>query len=206
VVGDTRHLSIEESSGPEFYISALQQGTMSPSLIVRTSRPFADVAPALRAALTEVVADLPTATFLPLEQVVDRALSPRRFFVKLLLAFAGAALLLAAIGIYGVISYSVSRRTAEIGIRMALGATAGGVRASIVNDSLRLTLVGVAAGLIGAMALSSLLASLLYDVSPNDPWTFTLSAGVLLVVAIAAAFIPAARASRISPISALRAD
>jgi ABC-type antimicrobial peptide transport system permease subunit len=156
--------------------------------------------------LTEVVSDLPTAGFMPLDQVVDRALSGRRFFVNLLIAFAAAALLLAAIGIYGVIAYSVTRRTAEIGIRMALGASAGGVRASVVNDTLRLALIGIGIGLAGAVGLSSLMTSLLYDVSPSDPWTFGAAAGMLLLVAAAAGFIPAARASRISPISALRAD
>jgi predicted permease len=206
VVADVRHLSVEESAGPEFYVALLQSGSMSPSLVVRTSRPFSDVAPGLRSALTEVVSDLPTASFMPLDQVVDRALSGRRFFVDLLIAFAAAALLLAAIGIYGVIAYSVTRRTAEIGIRMALGATAGGVRASVVSDTMRLTVIGIAIGLVSAAALSSLMTSLLYGVSPSDPWTFGAAAGVLLLVAAAAGFIPAARASRISPISALRAD
>jgi predicted permease len=206
VVADVRHLTVEESAGPEFYLSIMQMGTQSPSLVVRTSRPFADVAPGLRSALTEVVSDLPTAGFMPLDQVVDRALSGRRFFVNLLIAFAAAALLLAAIGIYGVIAYSVTRRTAEIGIRMALGASAGGVRASVVNDTLRLALIGIGIGLAGAVGLSSLMTSLLYDVSPSDPWTFGAAAGMLLLVAAAAGFIPAARASRISPISALRAD
>jgi predicted permease len=206
VVADVRHLSVEESAGPEFYLALLQQGSMSPSVVVRTSRPFSDVAPALRGALRGVVSDLPTSNFTPLDQVVDRALSGRRFFVDLLIAFAAAALLLAAIGIYGVIAYSVTRRTAEIGIRMALGATAAGVRASVVNDTLRLTFVGIGIGLVSAVALSSLMTSLLYDVSPSDPATFLAAAGVLLLVAVAAGFIPAARASRISPISALRAD
>ncbi|MGH9722945.1 MAG: hypothetical protein ACRD8O_22265 [Bryobacteraceae bacterium] len=114
-----------------------------------------------------------------MQQIVDRALSARRFFVNLLAAFAAAALALAAIGIYGVIAYSVTRR---------------------------LTLAGVAIGTPGALALSSLVATLLYGVSPSDPWTYAGSAAILLLVALAAGFIPAFRASRISPISALRAD
>jgi predicted permease len=206
VVADVRHRSVEESPGPEFYLPILQQATMSPSLVVRTGRPFADVAPALRAALAEVVPDLPTAGFRPLRQVVDRAVSPRRFFVNLLAAFAAAALVLAAIGIYGVISYSVAQRTPEIGIRMALGASSGRIRASVVGDTLRLALVGGAIGIAGAVALSSFLASLVFGVSTSDPWSYAGAAAILLLVALAAGFIPAFRASRISPMTALRAE
>jgi len=206
VVGDVRHLSVEESSGPEFYLPVLQMGTMSPSLVVRTDRRFEDVAPALRGALAGVAPDLPTTGFRPLRQMVDRAVSPRRFFVNLLTAFAAAALALAAIGIYGVISYSVTRRTPEIGIRMALGASGSRIRAAVAGETLRLALAGVTIGLLGAAALSSLLASLLFGVSPNDPWTLAASAAILLAVALAAGFIPALRASRISPLSALRTD
>ncbi len=206
VVADVRHLSVEESAGPEFYLPILQTDTMSPSLVVRTSRPFADVAPGLRAALAEAVPDLPTGNFRPLQQLVDRAVSPQRFFVDLLAAFAAAALALAAIGIYGVISYSVASRTPEIGIRMALGASSGRIRAGVVGDTLRLALAGGAIGIAGAVALSSLLASLLYGVSPSDPWTYAGAASILLLVALAAGFIPAFRASRISPMKALRAE
>ena len=206
IVADVRHLSVEESAGPEFYLPILQMGTMSPSLIVRAGRPFADVAPGLRAALAEVVPDLPTGNFRPLQQLVDRAVSPRRFFVNLLTTFAAAALLLAAIGIYGVISYSVARRTPEIGIRMALGASGGRIRAGVLADTLRLTVAGAAIGVIGAIALSSLLSALLFGVSANDPWTYVGAAAILLLVAVVAGFIPAFRASRISPMTALRAD
>jgi predicted permease len=206
VVADVRHVSVERAPAPEFYLSILQRRTMSPSLVVRSGRPFAEVAPALRRALTEVVPDLPTANFRPLQQMVDRAMSPRRFFVELLVVFAGAALVLAAIGIYGVISYSVARRTPEIGVRMALGASHGQIRASVVGDTLRLALTGAAVGLAAAIALSSVLASLLFGVSPRDAWTYTIAAAVLLTVAIAAGLIPAVRASRISPMRALRAD
>jgi predicted permease len=206
VVADVRHLSVEESSGPEFYLPMLETGTMSPSLVVRTDRPFDDVAPALRTALAGVTPDMPTTNFRPLRQIVDRAVSPRRFFVNLLTAFAAAALILAAIGIYGVISYSVARRTPEIGIRMALGASGSRIRSAVVGESLKLALAGVVIGLAGAIALSSLLASLLFGVSSNDPWTLAGAAAILVGVALAAGFIPAYRASRISPLSALRTD
>jgi predicted permease len=206
VVGDVRHRSVEESPRPEFYLPILQQATMSPSLVVRTARPIADVAPALRAALAKVVPDMPTAGFRPLQQVVDRAMSPRRFFVNLLTAFAAAALALAAIGIYGVISYSVAQRTPEIGIRMALGASSGRIRAGIVGETLRLALAGGAIGILGAVALSSFLDSLLFGVSASDPWSYAGAAAILLLVALAAGFLPAFRASRISPMTALRAE
>jgi predicted permease len=206
VVGDVRHVNVELSSGPEFYLPILQRTTMSPSLVVRTARPFAEVAPALRRALAEVASDLPTAGFRPLQQIVDRAVSPRRFFVSLLTAFAAAAVLLAAIGIYGVISYSVARRTPEIGIRMALGASGGRIRAGVVTDTMRLAIAGAALGTLGAVAVSSLLASLLFGVSPTDPWTYVSAASLLLFVAFVAGYVPALRASRVSPITALRAD
>ena len=164
------------------------------------------MAPALRRALTQVVPDLPTATFRPLRQIVDRAISPRRFFVELLVAFAGAALALAAIGIYGVVSYSVARRTSEIGVRMALGASSRRIRSSVVSDTLRLALTGAAIGIAASIAVSSVLTSLLYGVLPGDPWTYAAAAAMLLIVAVAAGAIPAVRASRISPITALRAD
>ena len=206
VVADVRHVNVEQAPVPEFYLSILQRGTMSPSLVVRTGRPFADVAPALRRALADVVPDLPTANFRPLQRIVDRATSPRRFFVQLLMAFAAAALALAAIGIYGVISYSVSRRTAEIGVRMALGASSGRIRASVVGDTLRLALAGAVVGIAAAVAVSSILSSLLFGVSRSDPWTYGMAAALLLMVAAAAGAIPAVRASRISPMTALRTD
>ena len=206
VVGDVRHVNVEQAAGPEFYLSILQRSTMSPSLVVRTGRPFAAVAPSLRRALAEVVPDLPTAGFQPVRRVVDRAMSARRFFVDLLVGFAAVALLLAAIGIYGVVSYSVARRTSEIGVRMALGATSGRIRASVVGDTLRLALTGAVVGIVAAFLVSSVLSSLLFGVSPADPWTYTVAATVLLMVAIAAGLIPAVRASRISPMTALRID
>ena len=206
VVADVRHLSVEQSSGAEIYLPILQKATGSPSLVVRASRPFADVAPGLREALTESCPICRRPISGPLRGSPIVLVSPRRFFVNLLIAFAAAALALAAIGIYGVISYSVTRRTPEIGIRMALGASSGRIRAGVVGNTLRLALAGIAIGTSGAVALSSLLGSLLFGVSPNDPWTYAGAAAILLLVAIAAGFIPAFRASRISPMTALRAD
>jgi ABC-type antimicrobial peptide transport system permease subunit len=199
-------LTIEESPGSEVYLPISQKQTGSPSLVVRTDRPFAEVAPALRAALAEVAPELPTSGFRPLQRLVDRATSPRRFLATLLVAFAGVALALAAIGIYGVISYSVAQRTPEFGIRMALGATGRRVQSGVLGDTLRITLIGAAIGMVGAIQLSSLLASLLFGISSTDLWTYAGAVGVLLLVALSAGFIPAFRASRLSPTLALRAD
>ena len=204
VIAEGRHVNVELAPRPEFYRSILQRGTMSPSLVVRTSRPFVEVAPALRRALNEVVPDLPTARFRPLQQIVDRALSARRFFVELLTAFAAVAVALAAIGIYGVISYSVARRTPEIGVRMALGASTGRICGSVVASTLRLALTGAALGISAALAVSSVLASLLFGVSSRDPRTYTMAPALLVIVAVAADVVPAVRASRISPVTALR--
>ncbi|HYP05257.1 MAG TPA: ABC transporter permease [Bryobacteraceae bacterium] len=207
VVRDVRHLKVEESAGPELYLPVYaRRATRSLYLVVRTNKLFSDVGPALRRALSDVAPDLPTAGFRPVADVVSRALSQRRFFVDLLTAFATIALLLAAIGIYGLISYSVTRRTAEIGIRMALGASGSQIFRAVVRDTLRLALAGVFLGIVAAVALSSLLASLLFNVSANDTGTYVFAAGLLLLVALAAAFFPAFRAGRISPMNALRAE
>lgn len=206
IASDVRHLSVEESSGSEMYLPILQMATGSPTLVVRTSRRFDDVAPALRSAIAVEMPDLPMASFHALDQTVDRALSPRRFLVNLLIAFAATALLLAAIGIYGVIAYSVARRTPEFGIRMALGATSGRIRIAVVAGTLRLAVIGIALGIAAAVPLSVYLTSLLFGVSANDTATYTVAGGILMVVALAAGFIPAFRASRISPMAALRAE
>ncbi len=206
VVADVHHLSVEESSGPEFYIPVMQIRSMSPSLVIRTSRPFRDVVPALRRELTQVAPDLPTNRFRPLSRLVDRAVSPRRFFVRLLGGFAIIALLLAAIGIYGVVGYLVTRRTPEIGIRMALGASRGRILMGVAGETMRLALVGVVLGLAGALALSSVLGSLLFAVSPTDPWALLVGALVVLAASVLAGLLPAFRAARISPMDALRAD
>ncbi|MEP7365503.1 MAG: ABC transporter permease [Acidobacteriota bacterium] len=206
VAADVRHLSVEESAGGEFYLSLFQMGTGSPTLVVRTHRGFDEVAPALRKAIAQDMPGLPTDSFRALNQTLDRALSPRRFLVNLLIAFAMAALLLAAIGIYGVIAYSVARRTPEFGIRMALGATGSRIRGSVVAGTLRLAVIGVVIGIAAAVPLSALLTSMLFGVSAKDTATFTAAGAILLLVALAAGFIPAFRASRISPMTALRAE
>jgi ABC-type antimicrobial peptide transport system permease subunit len=142
----------------------------------------------------------------PMEQIVATSLSQRRFSMALFAALAGLAVLLAAVGIYSVLSYGVRLRGREIGIRMALGARGADVVRLVVVEGMKPALVGVAAGIFGALALSGILAQLIYGVSATDPWTFAAVALLLAVIAVLACAIPAYRATRVQPITALRAD
>jgi ABC-type antimicrobial peptide transport system permease subunit len=148
----------------------------------------------------------PLAEFRPIQSLVDHANSPRRFFMMLVGAFASLGLLLAALGIYGVISYSVTRQTSEIGIRMALGASASLVQRQVLTGTLRLTLLGVVIGAGASLATAKLIASLLFATSPWDGVTYLVMAVALIGVAALSGYIPARRASRINPLVALRAS
>jgi ABC-type antimicrobial peptide transport system permease subunit len=149
---------------------------------------------------------MPTGDFRTLDSVVDRAVSPRRFTLLLLGGFGGSALLLAALGIYGVLSYSVSQRTPEIGIRMALGESEGRVLGNVVGRTMVLAGIGIFLGLVGSLLVSRLMISLLFGVEPADAGTFLSMTGLLLLVALAAGFLPARRASRTDPMVALRVE
>jgi putative ABC transport system permease protein len=140
------------------------------------------------------------------EQLLSTSVAPRKFNMMLLGIFAGVALVLAAVGLYGVMSYSVSWRTQEIGIRMALGAKRTDVLRMVVRQGMTMTLIGLAFGLVGVFALSRVMVGLLYGVSPTDPLTFTGVSIVLLLVALLACLIPARRATRVDPIVALRSE
>jgi putative ABC transport system permease protein len=139
-----------------------------------------------------------------MDDSVSASLSPERFSVLLLAGFAGLALLLAVVGIYSVMSYSVSRRTHEIGIRMSLGASRADVLRLVVRQGMVLAVAGAAVGIAGALVLSRLMTSLLYGVAPTDPITFAAVSALLVVVALAASYIPARRAMRVEPMVALR--
>jgi predicted permease len=207
VVGNVRHVALEEGSGNEFYIPIRQtEDYGSVDLVVRTSLPTAELASRIREALRPIEPSLPTATLRTLQTLVDRAVSPRRFVVLLLGGFAAFALMLALIGVYAVISYSVNQRQLEIGIRMALGASPSTVLGLILGETLRLAVAGVVLGLVGALALMRLAASLLYGVTPTDPLTFAGVVLTLTAVAAMAGYLPAWRAARIEPMSALRTD
>jgi putative ABC transport system permease protein len=160
----------------------------------------------VKAQILAVDPDQPIASVRPLAQVIERAAAPQRLAAQLLGAFAAAALLLAALGIYGVVSYGVSRREREIGVRMALGARAPDVVRMVLREGLSLSLAGVAAGGLVSLALARLLGTFLYGVSATDPLTYALAGAGLAAVAAAASFLPARRATRVDPASALRAE
>ncbi len=206
VVSDVRETSVEESSGPEIYVPMTQEGPVGAELVVRTKLPPDALASSVMRTLRELNPGQPATEFRPIQQIVDHAISPRRFFVLLVSAFAALGLALASLGIYGVISYSVTRQTQEIGIRMALGATQGHVLLGVLTKTLRLTLIGIALGMVGSFAVARLIASLLFGTAPTDPATFAGMAALLGAVALMAGYIPAHRASRIDPMTALRSN
>jgi ABC-type antimicrobial peptide transport system permease subunit len=175
-------------------------------LVVRTVLPPEGLAAGVRAALRPIDPNLPVREFQTLQALVDKAVSPRRFLVLLLAGFAGFALLLASLGIYAVISYSVNQRVQEIGIRMALGASATHLQSGILLRTLGLAALGLALGMAASRALSSVLGSLLFGVTSGDPITFIGIGALLIADAAVAGYVPARRASRIDPMVALRAS
>jgi ABC-type antimicrobial peptide transport system permease subunit len=207
VVGDVRHLALEQDSGNEMYIPMRQCGDQpSADLVVRSSLPPSALATAIRAKLQPIAANLPGNDFRTLQQIVDRSVSPRRFLVLLLGGFAAFALVLASLGIYALISYSVNQRTQEIGIRMALGASARNVQGGIIRQTLTLAAIGMALGTAASWVMAQSAAGLLYGVTTRDPATFLAMLLVLTIVAAVAGYLPARRASRIDPMVALRAE
>jgi ABC-type antimicrobial peptide transport system permease subunit len=176
------------------------------SFIVRTSLDAAATTNILRAAVRELDKDLPVDPVQPLAAMVSGTADEPRFRATLVAVFAGAALILAAIGLYGVISQTVAQRTREMGIRIALGGTPGHVLEIVLRDGLVLTAIGLAAGLVLASVLTSAIRTLLFEVTPSDPSTFAGVAILLLAIAAAACYLPARRAMRVDPMTALRVE
>jgi putative ABC transport system permease protein len=174
--------------------------------VVRSSVPSSSLVPAVRRAIDEVDPNLAVAQVRMLQEIVDRASDQMSFTMVLLAIAASVALLLGAIGIYGVISYIVTQRTGEIGVRLAMGAEPSNVARMILRQGGLVTMVGIAAGLLAALAGGQLMRSLLYGVSPRDPIVFSLMTVALMVVALLACWLPAARAARLSPLQALRTE
>ena len=207
VVRDVRHLALERESGNEVYLPIRQTSSyMSVTLVVRGTPSLAGLASGVRDALKPIDPNLPVNEFRTIQDLVDRSVSPRRLIVLLLTGFAGFALILASLGIYGVISYSVSQRKQEIGIRMALGASAGNLRRLILMQTLKLAAAGMALGLAASWLLGRVLQGMLFGVTPSDPLTFAAALVLLMAVAALAGYLPARRASRLDPVEALRAE
>ena len=206
VVGDVHEESSEGAAGWQIYYPATQAGPSGAQLVVRTSLKPAALATSVLSVLRELNPRQPAAEFKPIRMLVDHANSPRRFFMLLVGAFAGLGLLLAALGIYGVISYSVTRQTCEIGIRMALGSSAGRVQREVLTGTLRLALSGIVLGCVASLFVARLIASLLFGTSAWDLPTYVGMAALLVIVAALSGYFPARRASRISPLVALRAN
>ncbi len=207
VVEDVRHLALERGSGCEMYLPIRQTDDYSSvDLVLRTTLPPGGLASAVRSALQPLDPNLAGNEFRTLQQLVDKAVSPRRFVVLLLSGFAAFALILASLGIYGIISYSVNRRTQEIGIRMALGASAGNVQSRIILQTLGLAAMGMLIGVAASWILTGALSGLLFGVTSTDPVTFLGMLVVLTAVAVLAGYFPARRASRIDPMAALRSN
>jgi predicted permease len=207
VVADVHHGGPENLGGSEMYLPMRQTGDYAAmKLVVRTALPPESLAAGIRTVLRPIDPNLPVTEFETLQGLVDKVVSPRRFLVILLSGFAGFALLLASLGIYALISYSVNQRTKELGIRMALGASSSRVRRGVLTRTLLLALVGVALGTLGSFAFSKWIESLLFGTTPTNPAVFSGVSLLLCVVALVAAYVPARRASRIEPLQALRTE
>jgi putative ABC transport system permease protein len=210
VVGNIRHQGLDLEPVPEAYVTHLQDplnlNSRSMTLVIRTTSDPRAMTAALRDSALRIDKDLPIYNVKLMDEYLYQSLARRRFNTLLLEIFAVVALALAAVGIYGVISFSVSQRTHEFGVRMALGARPTTILGMVIRQGLALTLIGVALGVSSAFALTRFVSSLLYSISPTDPLTFVLIPLVLAGVALAASLVPAHRATKVDPMVALRCE
>jgi len=206
ICGDTKYDSVRKDFAPTFFMPYRQMSNLQGGMIyeIRTGMAPESLATALRAAVKQVDPNLPLLNIRTQNQQIAANARMQRIFAELTGGFGGLALVLACIGIYGIMAYSVAQRTQEIGIRLALGAIPGQVLGMVLKETARLSVVGVAAGGVAALLLSRLVKSMLYGVAPNDPWTVAGAATVLLAVALGAGWLPARRAAGVQPMEALR--
>jgi putative ABC transport system permease protein len=204
VVTDARTETLEDTDTPQIYLSSWQRTDKSLAIFLRGRLDSATLPRQVREMVQSIDQELPVFGAERLPDVVSGSLAQRRFSMEMVLLFGLTALLLAGIGVYGTISYIVSGRTRDIGIRIALGAQRNTILHMVLSQGLALALAGAALGLVGAFIVSHLMAGLLYGVSPSDPLTFISLTLVLVIVALAACYIPARRAMQVDPIVALR--
>ena len=203
VVADVRVSSLESSPGSEIYLPATY-GPEGAQLVVRSRLPTDVLTPSIMPVLRKLNPAQPNNAFRPVQSLVDRSVSPRRFFVCLVGVFAALGLTLAALGIYGVISYSVTRQTHEIGIRMALGASGGQVQRSVIGRALSLAGIGIVIGSVASIVMARWIESLLFKTEPADPVAFVSMVVLLVAIAGLAGYVPSLRASHVEPVVALR--
>jgi putative ABC transport system permease protein len=206
VAGDVKHFGLDLPDSPALYSPYTQINPWKRwmTFVARTQSEPAALAAAVKQQIWKIDSQLPVSKVKTMNEVAAASFAARRFNMLLLAIFAGLALVLAAVGIYGVMSYTVTQRTQEIGIRMALGARAGDVLSLIIKNGMVLTLLGVVLGLAGAFGLTRLLTTLLFGVKPTDTVTFITVSIVLIFVALLACYLPARRATRVDPLVALR--
>jgi predicted permease len=204
VVGDVRHFGLDIEPRPEIYRPYAQNPLNSPILVIRTGVDPSSMSGAVAAKVRSVHPDVPAYNVYVMQELVDRSTAQRRFVMLLLSGFAVAALLLAAVGIYGTVSQSVAQRTPEIGLRMALGASPGAALGLVFRQGLQLAVAGIAIGSVAAAGLTRVMGNLLFEVRPLDPVAFSAAAGVLAGIAALACYVPARRATRVDPLVALR--
>jgi putative ABC transport system permease protein len=204
VVGDVKPERFDGEDWPTIYSPYAQAPVSAMTLAVRAAGPPMGLATALMREIHQLDPDQPVAEVRPMEEVVDQSVATARFNMVLLAVFAGVAFVLAAVGIYGVVSYDVTERTNEIGIRMAMGAQPGAILKLVLGQGARLAVYGIAAGLLGAAALTRLMGAMLFGVTPTDAWTFAAISILLTIVALAASYLPSRRAMALDPVTALR--
>jgi putative ABC transport system permease protein len=204
IVGDVHYFGVDAAVPPMFYVALAQAGLDGASVVIRTTGSPAALGLLSRKVIQGIDRDALVSEATPFEEMVAGALGQRRFYMMLLGTFAALALVLAAVGLYGVISYSVTQRTQEIGVRMAMGAARKEVLAMVMRQGLGFAALGLAVGLVMAMTLNRALKGLLVGVSTTDPLTLVVTATVLLLVAVLACYVPARRATRVDPMVALR--
>ena len=207
VVGDVKQYSLAESAYPAVFTPFAQSNEAWRRwmcVVVRMPQSSASLIPAVKGQIWSLDSQIPLNRIQSMDELLDLSLAERRFNMSLLGLFAGMAMILAAVGIYGLLSYSVSQRTHEIGVRVAVGARRRDVLKLVLGQGARLAAVGLAAGVLGALALTRLMASLLFGVTATDPATFATVALLMMAVALLACFVPARRAMRVDPMVALR--